>query len=83
MPNGVTAEGLSGLRGLLLDQPEQFVSTLTERLLAYAIGRQPQYYDQPTVRQIVRDAAQDQYRWSSVILGIVDSPAFVMRKAAE
>ena len=72
MPNGVTAEGLSGLRGLLLDQPEQFVSTLTRRLLAYAIGRQPQHYDQSTVRKIVRDAAQDQYRWSSVILGIVD-----------
>ncbi len=82
MPNGVTAEGLSGLRGLLLDEPEPFLTTLTERLLAYAIGRQPQYYDQPTVRRIVRDAAQDQYRWSSVILGIANSPAFSMRRAA-
>ena len=83
MPNGVTAEGLSGLRGLLLDEPEQFVSTLTERLLAYAVGRQTDYYDQPTVRKIVRDAAEDEYRWTSVILGIVNSPAFSMRRAAE
>ena len=83
MPNGVTAEGLAGLRGLLLDEPEQFVTTLTERLLAYALGRQPEYFDQPTVRTIVRNAAADQHRWASVILGIVDSPAFLMRRTAE
>ena len=83
MPNGVTAEGLAGLRGLLLDEPEQFVTTLTERLLAYALGRQPEYFDQPTVRTIVRNAAADQHRWSSVILGIVESPAFLMRRTAE
>ena len=83
MPNGVTAVGLPGLRGLLLDEPEQFVSTLTERLLAYALGREPRYYDRPTVRGIVRNAAADGHRWSSVILGIVESPAFLMRRAAE
>ena len=83
LPNGVTAVGLAGLRGLLLDAPEQFVGTLTERLLAYALGREPQYYDQPTVRRIVRNAAADEHRWSSVILGIVESPAFLMRRAAE
>ncbi len=83
MPDGVTAVGLAGLRGLLLDEPEQFVSTLTERLLAYALGREPRHYDQPTVRGIVRNAAADRYRWSSVILGIVESPAFLMRQAAE
>ena len=83
MPNGVTAVGLAGLRKMLLDEPEQFVDTLTERLLAYAIGREPRYYDRPTVRRIVRNAAADEYRWSSVILGIVDSPAFRMRRAAE
>ena len=70
-------------RGLLLDEPEQFVTTLTERLLAYALGRQPEYFDQPTVRTIVRNAAADQHRWSSVILGIVESPAFLMRRTAE
>ena len=83
LPNGVTAVGLAGLRGLLLEAPEQFVSTLTERLLAYALGREPRYYDQPTVRGIVRNAAADEHRWSSVILGIVESPAFLMRRAAE
>ena len=81
MPSGVTVEGLSGLRALLLDQPEQFVGTVTEKLLAFALGRQLEYYDQPTVRQIVRDAAADEYRWSSLVLGIVESPAFLMRNA--
>ena len=66
--------GPRGLRGLLLEEPEQFVGTLTERLLAYALGRQLRYYDQPTVRGIVRNAAADGHRWSSVILGIVESP---------
>ena len=83
LPNGVTAEGLAGLRGLLLDAPEPFVRTLTERLLAYALGRQPEHYDQPTIRSIVRTAAADEHRWSSVILGIIESPAFLMRRAAE
>ncbi len=83
LPNGVTAVGLAGLRGLLLDEPEQFASTLTERLLAYALGREPRHYDRPTVRGIVRNAAADGHRWSSIILGIVESPAFLMRRAAE
>ena len=83
LPNGVTAAGLAGLRGLLLEQPEQFVSTLTGRLLAYALGRELRYYDQPTVRAIIRNAAADGHRWSSIILGIVESPAFLMRRAAE
>ncbi len=83
LPNGVTAVGLAGLRGLLLEEPERFVGTLTERLLAYALGRQLRYYDQPTVRGIVRNAAADGHRWSSVILGIVESPPFLMRRAAE
>ena len=59
------------------------MGTLTERLLAYALGRRLRYYDQPTVRGIVRDAAADGHRWSSVILGVVESPAFLMRRAAE
>ena len=81
MPSGVRVDGLPGLRALLLDQPEQFVRTLTAKLLAYALGRALEYYDQPTVRQIVRDGAADEYRWSSLILGIVKSPAFLMRNA--
>jgi mono/diheme cytochrome c family protein len=79
MPNGVTIEGLSGLRNMLLDQPERFVATITERLLAYAVGRGLEYYDQPTVRQIVSDASANDYRWSSLILGIAKSPTFLTR----
>ena len=83
LPSGVTATGLAGLRGLLLEEPEAFVGTLTERLLAYALGRQLRHHDRPTVRRIVRDASADGYRWSAVVLRIVESPAFLMRRAAE
>ena len=76
---GAKVEGLSGLRALLLDQPEQFPRTVTEKLLAYALGRRIEYYDEPAVRKIVRDAAAQNYRWSSIIVGIVKSPTFLMR----
>jgi hypothetical protein len=54
---------------------------VTEKLLAYALGRRLEYYDKPAVRQIVREAAATDYRWSSIIMGIVKSPPFVMRAA--
>ncbi len=76
---GAQVEGLAGLRALLLDKPEQFPRTVTEKLLAYALGRRLEYYDRPTVRKIVREAAADDYRWSSLIMGIVKSPTFLMR----
>jgi hypothetical protein len=79
--SGAKVEGLSGLRALLLDRPEQFPRTVTEKLLAYALGRRVEYYDQPAVRTIVRDAAAHDYRWSSLVLGIVKSAAFQMRGA--
>jgi mono/diheme cytochrome c family protein len=75
---GAKVEGLAGLRALLLEQPEQFPRTVTEKLLAYALGRRLDYYDRPTVRKIVRDAAATDYRWSSLILGIAKSPPFLM-----
>jgi mono/diheme cytochrome c family protein len=75
--SGATIEGLSGLRALLLEQPEQFPRTVTEKLLAYALGRRLDYYDRPAVRTIVRNAAAQDYRWSSLILGIVKSPTFL------
>jgi hypothetical protein len=81
--DGATLEGMSGLRTRLLDEPEQFPRTVTEKLLAYALGRRLEYYDRPAVRMIVRDAAASQYRWSSLILGIVKSPAFLTRGSAE
>ena len=76
---GARVEGLSGLRALLLEQPEQFPRTVTEKLMAYALGRRVEYYDRPEVRKIVRDAAAENYRWSSLIIGIVKSPSFLMR----
>ena len=82
MPNGVEVEGMAGLRALLLERPDQFAATVTEKLLAYALGRGLEYFDKPTVRTIVRDAAANDYRWSSLILGIARSPAFLTRNAA-
>jgi mono/diheme cytochrome c family protein len=77
--SGRKIEGLQGLRAALLDEPEQFPRTLTEKLLAYALGRRIEYYDRPAVRKIVRDAAAQNYRWSALITGIVKSPTFLMR----
>ena len=81
--SGAAVEGLAGLRALLLERPEQFPRTVTEKLLAYALGRRLEYYDRPAVRQIVRDAAAHDYRWSSLVTGIVSSPVFRLRAAAE
>src|SRR5262249_17635949 len=74
--SGASIEGLAGLRAALLERPERFPRTPTAKLLAYALGRPLDYYDRPAVRQIVRDAAPQKYRWSSIILGIVKSPEF-------
>jgi len=77
--SGTKVQGLSGLRQLLLEQPGQFPATVTAKLMAYALGRRLEYYDRPAVRQIVRDAAANDYKWSSLVMGIVKSPAFQMR----
>ena len=76
--SGAKIDGLSGLRALLLQQPEQFPRTVTEKLMAYALGRRLEYYDRPAVRKIVGDSAAHDYRWSSLILGIVKSPEFLL-----
>jgi hypothetical protein len=81
LPNGDKLEGLPGLRALLLARREQFVATVTERLLAFAVGRGIEYYDRPAVRAILRDAATRDYRWTSIILDIVKSTPFQMRRA--
>ncbi|HMJ86426.1 MAG TPA: DUF1592 domain-containing protein, partial [Vicinamibacterales bacterium] len=77
--SGAKVEGLAGLRALLLEQPDQFPRTVTEKLLAYALGRPLEYSDRPAARTIVREAAAHDYRWSSIILGITQSPTFLMR----
>jgi hypothetical protein len=80
-PTGAEFEGLPGLRSFILDHREAFVETVIEKLLAYALGRELETYDFPTVRKIQQLAASSDYRWSSVILGIVASSPFQMRTA--
>jgi len=82
-PSGVELDGVASLRALLLEYDGQFVRTLTEKLMSYALGRPLQYYDQPTVRRIEREARAAGYRWSDIILGIATSPAFLTRRSAE
>ena len=81
LPNGTAFTGPIGLRDALLARKEQFVQAMTQKLLAYALGRQIEAYDMPTVRKIVRDARTDDYRWQSIIGGIVKSGPFLMRTA--
>ena len=81
MPSGVEFEGPAGLRRVLLSRGEDFAGAVTEKLLSYALGRGLEYYDRPGVRQILRDAAPDDYRWSSVVLGIVESAPFQWRRS--
>jgi hypothetical protein len=78
LPDGTKFEGVKGLRALLVSHKEDFVRTLSAKLLAYATGRGLEYYDQPAVRKLARDAAQNDYRWSSIIAGIVTSTPFSM-----
>jgi hypothetical protein len=70
------------LRKALLRRPDQFVQTVTEKLMTYALGRSVEYHDMPAIRQIVRDAARDNYRFSSLVMGIVKSAPFQMRKVS-
>jgi mono/diheme cytochrome c family protein len=76
--DGTKIEGVTGLRQSLLRYQEQFVRVVTEKLLTYALGRGVEYQDMPLVRSLVRDAAPTKYRMSSLVLGIVKSPAFQM-----
>ena len=81
LPDGSAYEGVAGLKATLLSRPDMFVTTLTEKLLAYALGRAVEHYDAPAVRRIVRDAGQRGYPFSSLVLGIVRSTPFQMRNS--
>jgi hypothetical protein len=83
--DGTAVDSPQSLRAALLAYPDAFVQTLTEKLLMYAVGRPMHYSDMPFVRAIASDAARDDHRFSSLVLGIVQSPAFQMRvkKAGE
>ncbi len=79
--DGTPVNGLSGVRALLLNPRDKFPHTVAEKLMAYALGRRLEAFDRPTVRRIVRDAEASDYSWSSIVLGIVKSPAFLRRAA--
>jgi hypothetical protein len=82
--DGTPIDGVETLRNALLSRPDAFVQTMTEKLLMYAVGRAAHYYDMPAVRAITRDAARNDYKFSSLVLGIVNSDPFQMRvKKAE
>lgn len=79
MADGTAVDGPVALRAAILQRPEQFVQTFTEKLMTFALGRGVEYHDMPTVRRIVREAAQDDYRFSELVTLIVQSEQFRMR----
>jgi hypothetical protein len=83
LADGTKIDGVVGLRNALLKHPDYIVGTLTEKMLTYALGRPLEYYDMPVVRAIVQDAAGNDYRFSSIIAGIVRSEPFEMKKALD
>jgi hypothetical protein len=82
LPDGTTINGPDDLRRALVGRPDhQFAQTLTENLLTYALGRSLDAHDMPTVRRIVRQAGADDYRFKSIVLGVISSDAFRKREA--
>jgi len=82
LPGTGDIKGVSGLEDALLQRPDLFATTLTEKLLTFALGRGVEYYDAPAVRKILREAQPAGYRFSSLILGIVNSAPFQMRRSS-
>ena len=81
LPDGTTFEGAAGLRSVLVNRSDRFVATMTEKLLTYALGRGLESYDMPAVRTITREAARDDHRFSALVLGVVRSLPFQMRRS--
>jgi Protein of unknown function (DUF1592)/Protein of unknown function (DUF1588)/Protein of unknown function (DUF1585)/Protein of unknown function (DUF1587)/Protein of unknown function (DUF1595) len=82
LPDGTKISGPVDLRNALVSNPNQFVQTLTEKLMTYATGRAVDYHDMPTIRAIVRDSAKDNYRFSTIVMRIVNSDQFQKRTPA-
>jgi hypothetical protein len=80
-PGGEKFDGVAGLKTALLSHPEEFVSTVSEKLLMYAIGRNVQYFDEPAVRAIMKEGARGNYTFASLVTGVVKSVPFQMREA--
>ena len=83
LADGTPVDGPAALRKAILKNPEQFVRTMTEKMLTYGLGRGLEYYDMPVVRSIARDAAGQNYRFSSIVMGIIKSTPFQMKKATD
>jgi len=83
LPDGTAFTGPEGLREVLIKKRGMFIETFTERLLTYALGRGVEEYDLPVVRKIVRDSSTDNQKWSSIILGILNSTPFQMRRVKD
>lgn len=83
LPDGSTVDGPVGFRKALLARHEEFVTNVVEKLMTYALGRGVEYYDAPAVRQIVRETAARDYRWSDIVLGIVKSVPFQLRRTPQ
>ena len=81
LPDGSNFEGVTGLQQALLSRPELFVATVTEKLLTYALGRGIEYYDAPVVRKVLAGTRTNDFRFSSMILGVVNSTPFQMRRS--
>jgi hypothetical protein len=82
--DGTAVNGAASLRKALLNYPDAFAQTMTEKLLMYAVGRSSHYYDMPAVRAIAREASRTNYRFSSIVMAVVNSDPFQMRvKKAE
>ncbi len=77
-PDGTYLEGVESLRDLLSNYSGQFATVVTEKLLTYALGRGVEFEDMPMLRQIIEQAEQDEYRFSSLVMGVIQSPAFTM-----
>jgi hypothetical protein len=81
LPDGSKFTGIAGLQKALVSRPDIFVNTFTDKLLTYAVGRGVEYYDAPAIRKVVRDSEAENYRFSSIVLGIVKSAPFQMRRS--
>jgi len=83
LADGTKVDGPVALRQAIMKHPEQFVRTLTEKMMTYGLGRGLEYYDMPTVRRIAMDASRSDYKFSSIVLGIVNSTPFKMRRVQD
>ncbi len=81
LADGTVVDGMAGVKNLILRDPGRFAGAVAEKLLMYAIGRNVQYFDEPAIRRIVRDAARSDYKFSDLVLGVTESAPFQTRRA--